>query len=473
MSKKLFEKICGHDSFVHTSQDEEYSIVSVDNHKEVLKIDSQTYRHLIEYRLYIADEDASKTSIDKIVQLARLHAKYKGKEQQIHHRIAEYNGHIYYDLCNSNWEAIRITPQGWKTVHPKKVLFERYSMQEPQVVPRNGGNLKLIRKYIRNVPRGFELLFIVHIVLCFIPNITHAPIILQSEKGSGKTTITTMLKKIIDPCGAYSMTLPKKESDMYLVLRENYLANFDNVSYISQEISNALCKAVTGTVEARRKLYTDGDLYSFAVKNSIIINGISFITLRDDLVDRSIALELVKPDENIKMADSKFWSDFDADLPFILGWIFDTISKALSLYSTSIPKTRFRLEDYAQWGHAIAEAQGGYGQKYLNALDKNVILKNKQLIAMDALASAVIVYLRRLPSNHWEGRPLELMHELENVAKSEKLISKQAYWPKTPQSLTVRLKKVQDMLRSEKIEMTFLGHVNNKGSKIVIEKKSL
>lgn len=470
MNNNLFDKFCNEDTFFTTNKKEEYVLALVDEHIEVMRISSLKYRDLIEYRLYQAKEPINNKRVDSIIQLAKLKAKFEGEVKNVNHRIARNGKCIYYDLANDNWEMVRIAPDGWKIIEKKKVLFERYSMQKAQITPSKTGDINLLKKYISNIPMEYQLMFMVHVVLCFIPEITHAPIILQSEKGSGKTTLTTLLKRIVDPCGIYSLNLPKKVQDLFLVFRENYLANFDNVSYVSPEISDALCKGVTGAVEVRRKLYTDGDLYSFAVKNCIIFNGISFNTLRDDLTDRSIMLSLIKPKGKNKKSDTEFWSEFDKDLPRILGGIFDIISKTLVIYSDNLPKCNFRLDDYVQYGYAVAEAMGGLGNQYLKELNNNVTAKNQQLVAMNALATAIVKFLEVRPDKKYVGRPSDLLKELNTIAINEKLGINQKHWPKTAQYLSIALRKIEGILKEgENIEITFHGHTNI-GSKITIEK---
>ena len=42
---------------------------------------------------------------------------------------------FYYDLTNSNWSAVKITPEGWTIENNPPILFRRYSNQLPQVNP--------------------------------------------------------------------------------------------------------------------------------------------------------------------------------------------------------------------------------------------------------------------------------------------------------------------------------------------------
>ncbi len=52
------------------------------------------------------------------------------------------------------------------------------------------------------------------------------------------------------------------------------LSNFDNTDNFTKEISQFLCKAVTGTTYAKRKHYTNADEFSLTLMSKIILNGI-------------------------------------------------------------------------------------------------------------------------------------------------------------------------------------------------------
>ena len=223
---------------------------------------SREYRDLIEFRLYqqLQSENMTPSSklVGKLVELAKLEAKYNGKQKLLSKRVAEHVGNFYYDMSNDDWGVIKITLDKWGYCHTNKALFERCQIQTPQVMPVQNGDINKLDKYLNNVPAHQRILVKVHIVTCLVPNISHAPLIIQSEKGSGKTTLTQMLKTIIDPGSKYPLQLNPKE--LALNLHSNYLANFDNLSHISSGISDMFCRAVTGATDNKRKLHTDTEL---------------------------------------------------------------------------------------------------------------------------------------------------------------------------------------------------------------------
>ena len=52
-------------------------------------------------------------------------ARFDGPEHEVYVRVAHVDGKIYIDLANKSWEAVEITPQGWRVVDNPRVKFRR------------------------------------------------------------------------------------------------------------------------------------------------------------------------------------------------------------------------------------------------------------------------------------------------------------------------------------------------------------
>ena len=464
MENKLFKQICGKDRYYHDQTQRCYALVDMVDHKEVMFIDNIEYRELIELRLY--QQQKEQKMANKIIEFAKLEAKFNSKQRSLYKRVAEHDGCFYYDMTNVDWGIMRIAPNKWEYGHTSKVLFERCQTQTAQLMPNQNGDFNKIDKYIKNVPTHQQILVKVNIIASLVPNISHALVLLQSEKGSGKSTLTQMIKAIVDPGSPYPLQLDPKE--LVLNLNSNYLANFDNLSYISPSISDVFCRAVTGATSNKRKLYADTRMITIEYKNCVLLNGINLGTLKDDLLDRSILIVLKKPKSKEMMSDTEYWGSFNKDLPDILGGMFTILSKAMSLYDPNSPKSGFRLIDYADWGYAIAEAMGGNGQDYIDALNKNRIEKNQALLSSSALCVAIREFMR--DKDHWAGQPSVLLTHLDKIAIDKRLGKNERDWPSNVISLGMKLPKIKSILSEDGIIVKRKGHVH-KGSLITITKK--
>ena len=60
--------------------------------------------------------------------------------------------------------------------------------------------------------------------------------------------------------------------------------------------ADLLCRLCTGEGDAKRRLYTDDDTVVVELKRAILLNAINVPSDRADVLDRTLALELVQSD---------------------------------------------------------------------------------------------------------------------------------------------------------------------------------
>ena len=92
------------------------------------------------------------------------------------------------------------------------------------------------------------------------PNGPFPVLVLEGEQGSAKSTTARALKQLIDPVTPLLRSLPRSERDLAIAANANWVLAFDNVSFIQDWMSDALCRLSTGEVSehglstrARRK----------------------------------------------------------------------------------------------------------------------------------------------------------------------------------------------------------------------------
>ena len=251
---------------------------------------------------------------------------------EIHRRVTgTLKTGIAYFLANSKGESVLVRADGWKVKVSKKYKFLKLPVDEAQVTPVPGGDvLKLLRRYINLAEDDFKL-FVVYLVQAFSRKSSHFVAIISSAKGTGKSTQTKLLRKVVSPSQTGASLIPNTESDLKNTLANDYLACFDNTAKLSKNFSDIMCAAVTGAKEAKRKLYTDADQIVLNLHNLIVLNGIGIVPEKSDLVERSLYFELQNIPKEKRMLDADFWEAFEADRPAILGGIFDTLVKAMNI----------------------------------------------------------------------------------------------------------------------------------------------
>ena len=203
----------------------------------------------------------------------------------VHRRVfGNLTERIVYSLSNDQAEVVVISKKGWRVGQTEKFHFLKRPIDKAQVAPIAGGNLlTLLRPYV-NLTKEEFLLFVVHLVQCFSRS-DHFVAILTGQQGTGKSSMSKMLRLLLDPSEVDVNDLPKTRSDLVNLLVNNFLVCFDNAERFNESVSDLLCSAVTGATSSRRRLYSDSEQVVLHLHNTIVINGISVIPRKADFAE--------------------------------------------------------------------------------------------------------------------------------------------------------------------------------------------
>lgn len=430
-----------------------YVEVPIERHKEIYALDSKDFE-LWAQRLFYAKTKKViyKDGLTQAIAILTADTKFGHRLScPLANRVAEKSGDFWYDLTNQDWSAIKVNSAGWSVVEDVPKLFCRYRHQMGQAMPQSGGKLSHIFQYI-NMTK-YQMLFLCWLVSCFVPGIPHPMPIFYGEKGAAKSTTCVLLKRLIDPSVLDTLTLSKDERTLIVNLQQHYFLPFDNVSSISNETSDTLCRAITGGAVQQRKMFTNGEDCIFTFKRCIALNGINNVANRSDLLDRSILFELERVTEDRRRELQDVYRSFEADRPFLLGAIFDTLVSAINIYPNVALDGLTRMADFCRWGYAIAEAIGGYGDLFLQEYKSNQADQNTEAINADVVAFLIV----ELMSNQikWEGRVSDLFNKLREEGEKHGISPSNKSMPQAPNSLSRRIKAVKSNLESAGITFEF------------------
>ena len=223
---------------------------------------------------------------------------------------------------------------------------------------------------------------------------------------------------------------------------------FDNLSNLTPELADALCRLATGAEIGGRGLFTDHDLATFSAARPIILNGIADVATRGDLASRSvtIALDPLKDRKD----EAAFWAGFAAAAPLILGALLDGLVAALrNLPGTPTPQGH-RMADFAKLAAAAAPAFGWQAAAVTARLAANAQHRAAVLAEGDPVASAVLAVLGN--GRLWDGT----MGGLYSAAKAEvdEETRRSSDWPKQPRYFGDRLRRAAPALRAVGVEVS-------------------
>ena len=287
-------------------------------------------------------------------------------------------GWIEYDLNDFDRQYVRVNSKGWKVSSSHKAKFLKRNTLGSQVLPVHTDN-KLIEllKPLVNTDRDSLILFACWLVQAFCVG-NHSALLIMAEQGSGKSVLTKMTRRIVDPSSLKADALPTKKDDLFVLLSNSYFLAFDNTEELSKEISDIFCAAITGTTMAKRKLYSTNELGVYEVHNTVILNGIDIMPSQSDLASRCLLLKLKHIDEQARKTESEIEELFVSSLPKILGAIFNTLSEAMKIIKTLSPIRLPRMAEPYKEMLAIAAAMGISTEEFERIYFANLMAIDKE-----------------------------------------------------------------------------------------------
>lgn len=160
-----------------------------------------------------------------------------------------------------------------------------------------------------------------YIASCFNPNIVFPTISINGTKGSGKSTLSRIVKKIIDPSFSELEVIPDSLNNLRIRLNTCYYTAFDNLSKLSYKQSDFLCSVITGVSWTDRQYYTNKEIDCSHLQKSMCLNGISNFIFRDDFAERVLFFNTRLIRDKNRRGQNDIWDSFYEDLPYILGGI--------------------------------------------------------------------------------------------------------------------------------------------------------
>ncbi len=468
-SKSLLDYIKNSDiEFFCDSANDTYASVMINGHKEILSVESKEFTWYLNHLYYKKSKKTiNKDNLSQVINTLQAEARFGNvKKIPLSNRVAKKDDSFWYDLTNNKWQAVEINADDWSTIDNPPILFNRYRHQGEQLTPIKNGDINKIFNYL-NI-KNYHTLFLCWLVSCFVPDIPHAILIIHGEKGSAKSTACSFLKQLIDPSILDTLTIPKDMRSLIVNLQQHWFLPFDNVSYISEEVSDTLCRACTGGGIQQRRLNTNAEDCIFTFKKCLAINGINNVATRSDLLDRAVLMEFSRISDKERRELSEVQNNFKADLPYILGGIFDILSKAISIYPNVKLDKLGRMADYTRWGYAIGEALGNKGQVFLDEYNKNIDNQNMEAINNDDVATLIITFMKDKPE--WKGRISELYNALLNLTSNCGISANSKQIPKGANHLSRKLKALKSNLNA--MGISFNTNPKSDGTYIFIKNEN-
>ena len=125
-------------------------------------------------------------------------------------RVGWTDDAVYLDLGTPDRSAVKVTAEGWSIVVRPRAMFLRPPGLLPLPEPVGGSGARGIRELIRllGLKREASMLVVGWLLGCLMPGGPYPVLALSGVQGSGKTTITRILRRLVDPNAAETRAAP-------------------------------------------------------------------------------------------------------------------------------------------------------------------------------------------------------------------------------------------------------------------------
>jgi energy-coupling factor transporter ATP-binding protein EcfA2 len=367
-----------------------------------------------------------------------------GQKVKDYIRVGGKLGDLYLDIGNDANDAWHISANGIAKVSggPSHIRMLRGAGMLPLVDPDLSVPASefpvLLKKFVA-ADDDTLMLLVAWLLGCLRPEGPYPVLTISGEQGSGKSTILRLMRRIIDPHALDMRTPPEDQRDLQAMVRNSFVLAYDNVSHITNKMSDALCVISTGTgAQGGRALYTNAEESAVRVCRPVAMNGIPDVVERGDLVDRSIHVHLPRIDPKHRRDDSEFWDAFHANHAKLLGSLMNAALIATQNYGNVVLAEKPRMSAFAVWVVAAEEAFGWPKGRLMEVYKRNRSAAENQMLEFHGLASAMLRMMEN--QKEFSGTYSDLIGQLEmNIGPREKL-------PQTSHSFAAELRRIRPAL---------------------------
>ncbi|MCB1658758.1 MAG: PriCT-2 domain-containing protein, partial [Pseudomonadales bacterium] len=438
--------------FFHDKDKEPYAVFNANGARQCYHLQSKGFREWLANELYKADETAPADNILNATINALIgQAKFDGDEKPVYMRVAKHESAYWLDLCNDKWQAVKITSTGWQVIDNPNVLFTRGDNMRPLPLPNGEGDLSKLWQLV-NIPEQDHDAVIAWLIESMRPDTPYTVLELTGEQGSTKSTTQKHLKLLIDPNKSNLRTAPKAIEDIWVNAKHCHVVSYENISHLSSAYQDAFCILSTGGAYATRTLHTTCEETVIELKKPIILNGIPVNVTAQDLLDRTIHIDL--PVIESRLTEEEVKELFEQHYPEVFTGLLDMFVLVLATLPTinDIPRNELpRMADFTLLGEAVARVQGKAPKTFLRQYQNKRTEGVYRTLESSPVAVALLAYLEENPFGY-EGtvkRLLDILTPLTPQGES---------WPRSLKGFGDILRRLAPAFRIVGFNVIHLGH---------------
>src|SRR5829696_7459758 len=505
VSERVLHYASEHADYFHDADGDGYATVRQDLHRETWPLRSRGFRRWLRYRYY-SEEKARLGGIKEpaplkdallsdVLNQLEAKANFEGLRVPVSMRIAEAGGSggshstepadgsasdedgsasdakIYVDLCDRKWRVVEVTPDGWRVLDEHGIKFIRAKGMQPLPVPQRTGNPEAALGILRDMlnlageegERSWSLI-LAWLLQAFRGRGPYPVLVLLGERGSAKTTAARILRSLVDPSTVPLRSVPRSPHEVYIDAVSSWVVAIDNISTLPPWLSDTLCQLSTGGGFTTRTLFTDRDQELFSAMRPVIVNGISDVATRDDLVQRALIVRLPSIPKGHYRPEREIYAELRAARPQILGALLNAASVGLLEAPQTEVKAPPRMADFARWATATEAVLGGEPGSFMEAYGYSDREGTHQALEASALSTPLWSLANEFAKHGgWVGTAKEMLKRLGDDVDDD--VRRSREWPQAPNALSRQLKRLGPLFREVGIRIEELPRESGTGAK--------
>jgi hypothetical protein len=333
-------------------------------------------------------------------------ARFKGPEHRVYLRVAPADdGGLWIDLGHGQY--VSVAAHGWSVERHAGVRFRKPSRMAALPVPVPGGHVRQLRPFVNCEEAEFFTL-VAFVLAALRPTGPYPILEISGEMGSAKSTTTRLVRMLIDPHANDLRGAVRSEQQLAVQAQHCHLVVLDNVSAITPDISDVLCRLSTGGEYGARRLYSDLDEVTVQLYRPCAMNGIGAIIERSDLMDRCWPVGLKALERGARMSEAAYWAKVQTVLPAVFGAILDGLVTAVRDVHTVRLDDSGRLVDAESWATAAETGLRLPAGTFVSSLRQRTRAALWRAMDADPDLWDTLEQLARRPHG-WRGTVTELM----------------------------------------------------------------
>jgi len=428
----------------HDTDGKGYASFDQQGHREHWPIDSDGFRKWLARLAYTEFNRAtmSDQQLGNVISALSGIAEFDGPEHCVGLRVGQDANGIWIDLCDADWRAVRVTATEWRIEVRPSFRFRRTKSMRPLPEPKRDGDYGQLWRLV-NIPEHHRLLVTAWVLESLRPGTPYPVLELFGGQGSAKSTTQRVLRHFIDPNEVSLRTAPKNREEIFVSARNNHLLSFENLSHLPADLSDALCVVCTGGGMASRQFYTNDEENLIKAHCPTILNGINEVITRQDLLDRSIIVQL--PTIEARLTETEHAQLLEQLAPDIMGGLLELLSQTVQeLEHVQIPSAALpRLADFARLGAALSWVLGREHEDFMPAYHQVRQDALRRSIEGDAPVMEVLAFIKS--HGEWSGSLQNLLTQLESRRIPGQ--GNTQNWPRSAKGLANALRRAEPGLR--------------------------